>query len=254
MVAGSFSEVGADGVVLSAEEAASLGVGPGDTVELSFNRTGVVPLHVAAVYEPNGPGSDFLLDLKGWEANFVERFDSSLFVVYDAGVDPATARAAVERVSAGFPGTAVLDQTEFRDEAAAQLRGFVNLVFALLGLALLIGFFGIANTLLLSVFERTREIGLLRAIGTTRRQVRRMVTWEAVVIALFGAVLGVGIGIVFGWAIVRSLSADTEVVLAVPTVRLLATVAGAGLAGVVAAIVPARRAARMDVLRAIAYE
>ena len=218
VVAGSFSEVGADGVVLSAEEAASLGVGPGDTVELSFNRTGVVPLHVAAVYEH------------------------------------ARRSTTGSCESAGFPGTAVLDQTEFRDEAAAQLRGFVNLVFALLGLALLIGFFGIANTLLLSVFERTREIGLLRAIGTTRRQVRRMVTWEAVVIALFGAVLGVGIGIVFGWAIVRSRSADTEVVLAVPTVRLLATVAGAGLAGVVAAIVPARRAARMDVLRAIAYE
>ncbi len=254
VVAGSLSGVGPDGVVLSDEKAAELGVGPGDDVELSFNRTGPVPLRVAAVYDPQGPGSDILLDLTGWNANFVERFDSSLFVVYDPAADPTAARAAVEGVAETFPGSVVLDQTEFRDEAAAQLGGFVNLIFALLGLALLIGFFGIANTLLLSVFERTRELGLLRAIGTTRRQIRRMVTWEAVVIALFGATLGVVVGLVFGWAIVRSLSADTEIVLAVPTVRLLATVAAAGIAGVFAAVVPARRAARMNVLAAIAYE
>lgn len=251
---GSLTGVGSDGVVVSVTEAASRGLAPGDMVELSFNRTGPVPLRVAAVYDPQGPGSDFLLDMSGWDANFVERFDSSLFVVYRDGADPVTARAEVERIADGFPGTAVLDQTEFRNEAAAQLGGFVNLIFALLGLALVIGFFGIANTLLLSVFERTREIGLLRAVGATRRQVRRMVTWEAVIIALFGAVLGVAIGLVFGWAIVSSLSTDTDIVLAVPVVRLAATVAAAGAAGIVAAVVPARRAAGMNVLAAIAYE
>lgn len=254
VVAGSFDAVEADGIAVSTEEAEERGWALGDTVELTFGRTGTVPLTVEALYEVEGPGAGIYLDLEGWDANFVERTDQTVFVVFTDRNDPAGSRAAVERVAESFPGTAVLDQTEFREQAADQLNGFVLLVFALLSLALIIAFFGIANTLLLSVIERTREIGLLRAVGATRRQVRRMVTWEAVIISVFGALLGTAIGVFFGWAVVQSLSDQADIVLRIPVGQLALAVVLAGAAGVVAAIYPARRASRLDVLRAIAYE
>jgi putative ABC transport system permease protein len=254
VVEGSFQNVGADGMAVSTEEATERGWSLGDTVELTFGRTGTVPMTIGAVYALDGPGSGLYLDLAGWDANFVERTDQTLFVVFADRDRPEAAREAVEAVALDFPGTAVLDQTEFRKQATDQLNGFVLLVFALLSLALVIAFFGIANTLLLSVSERTREIGLLRAVGTTRRQIRQMVTWEAVIISVFGALLGVAIGIFFGWAVVQALGETAEIVLRIPAGQLTLAVVLAAIAGVVAAVYPARRASRLNVLQAIAYE
>jgi putative ABC transport system permease protein len=254
VLGGSFDDVGANAIAVSDEAAATYGWSLGSTAEVTFGRTGTVALRVAAVYAAEGPGADLYMSLETWNANFIERNDATVFVSFADGVDEDAARAEVEAVADGFPGSAVLDQTEFRDQAVSQLDAFVLLVYALLTLALVIGFVGIANTLLLSVYERTREIGLLRAVGTTRRQIRRMVTWEAVIIATFGAVVGTAVGLLFGWAIVIALGDQAELVFRIPVGRLALAVGAAALAGVLAAIYPARRASRLDVLRAIAYE
>jgi putative ABC transport system permease protein len=128
------------------------------------------------------------------------------------------------------------------------------LIYALLGLALVIAVLGIVNTLALSVIERTREVGLLRAIGLSRRQLRTMIRLEAIVIAVLGAVLGVGMGLVFGLALMTSLADEGLEVVQVPVGQLAAYGVAAGLVGVLAAVFPARRAARLDVLRAVATE
>ena len=124
---------------------------------------------------------------------------------------------------------------------------------ALLGLSILIALFGIANTLSLSVFERVREFGLLRA-GATRNQVRSIVRWESVLIAVLGALFGIGVGTIFGWMSVRALAEDGFSAFAFPAVQVAVGVAGAAAAGMLAALLPARRAARVDVLRAVAAE
>jgi len=124
----------------------------------------------------------------------------------------------------------------------------------LLALAIVIAVLGILNTLALSVLERTRELGLLRAVGMSRRQTKRMIRWEAVIVAVIGAALGVAVGVFFGWAVVRAI-ADTGISsLSIPLGQLVLYVVIAGLLGVLAAVFPARRAARLNVLAAIAYE
>jgi putative ABC transport system permease protein len=117
-----------------------------------------------------------------------------------------------------------------------------------------IALFGVMNTLFLSIYERTRELGLLRAVGLTRRQTRSMVRWEAVIIAVMGALFGVVIGIAFGWALQQALASEGFTELGIPGVQILVYVALAGVLGVFFAIFPARRAAKLNVLRAISYE
>jgi putative ABC transport system permease protein len=132
----------------------------------------------------------------------------------------------------------------------------LTIIYALLALAIIIALMGIANTLSLSIHERTRELGLLRAVGETRAQVRSMVRWESVVIATFGAVGGIGLGIFLGWALVQGVGAASGGlgVFALPVGRLAVVLVVGGVAGVLAGLRPARRAARLDVLRAIATE
>jgi putative ABC transport system permease protein len=130
----------------------------------------------------------------------------------------------------------------------------LGLITALLALALVIALLGITNTLALSVFERTRELGLLRAVGMSRRQARSMIRWESVIIAVIGAVLGLLVGGFFGWALVTSLADEGISEFALPAGQLIAFVVAAAVAGIIAAIPPARRAARLNVLEAIATE
>jgi putative ABC transport system permease protein len=157
-------------------------------------------------------------------------------------------------VLAAYPTATLQDQAQYK---AAQTKGYdtlMNLVYALLALAALIALIGIANTLALSVYERTRELGLLRAVGATRGQLRSMVRAEALVISVFGALEGLVLGAFFGWAVVdamRSLGA-TQVYFPVPQLLIVAVLAA--LAGLLAAIAPSRRAARLNVLQAVTTE
>ena len=161
---------------------------------------------------------------------------------------------AVEDASAEYPSASVLDRDGFKAEQAALLNQMLALIYALLGLAILIALMGIANTLALSILERTREIGLLRAVGMTRSQLRSAIRWESVIIALQGTALGLVIGLFFGWALVRALEDQGMTVFQVPYGSLLVIVVLAALAGMVAAVGPSRRAAKLDVLRAVVSE
>jgi putative ABC transport system permease protein len=134
------------------------------------------------------------------------------------------------------------------------VNGELNLMYGLLALAVIIALIGIANTLALSIYERTRELGLLRAVGATRGQLRAMVRYESLVIALFGAIEGLVLGLVFGWAIVASMRSQGVTSLVFPVTQLVVITVIAGLAGVVAAIAPSRRAARLNVLQAVTTE
>jgi putative ABC transport system permease protein len=152
-----------------------------------------------------------------------------------------------------FPTADVQTRDEFKDAQLGDLTTTLNMLYALLGLSVLVSLFGVINVLVLSVFERTREIGMLRAIGMTRRQVRRMIRYESIVTALIGAALGIGVGIFLAALATRALS-DYGIVFAVPVGALTAFVVVAIAAGMLAAILPARRASRLNVLEALQYE
>jgi len=153
-----------------------------------------------------------------------------------------------------FPTAGLFDLSEIREQIAEQTGQLLGLVFALLFFSIIIALFGIANTLGLSVLERTRELGLLRAIGMSREQVRSMVRWESVIVSVFGALLGLVVGLFFGFIFIRALGDVGLEVFSVPVVSLLVAVVLAGMAGVLAAVVPGRRASKVDVLRAVQVE
>jgi putative ABC transport system permease protein len=147
-----------------------------------------------------------------------------------------------------------MDQTAFKAERVKPVRQMLGLVYTLLALAIVIALLGIGNTLALSIFERTRELGVLRAVGMTRRQLRASIRWESVIIALQGTVLGVLIGVFFGWALVLSMKDQGISEFSIPLLSLAIVVVLAGLAGVAAAILPSRRAAKLNILHAIVSE
>jgi putative ABC transport system permease protein len=161
--------------------------------------------------------------------------------------------AALQKVLAGFPDAQVQTKGAYIDTVTEDISALLAIFYVLLALAVIVSLFGIVNTLVLSTFERTRELGLLRAVGMTRRQVRRMIRHESIIIALLGASLGIGAGLGLA-AIVTSLLADEGLAFAVPVASLAVLAVVAAFAGVLAAVLPARRASRLDVLTALAYE
>jgi putative ABC transport system permease protein len=185
---------------------------------------------------------------------FDQTQDTVDFVIPEAGADPAQVQAALTAgAERAFPTAEVLNQQELKETREEQVNQLVNLFYALLILAMVIAVFGIANTLALSIHERTRELGMLRAIGMSRRQVRTMIRYEAVITALIGAILGMALGVLFATLIAQPLK-DEGFTLSYPLGSLLALIIFAALIGVVAAIPPARRASRLDVLRSLQYE
>ena len=167
---------------------------------------------------------------------------------------PPTQRALSRELATDFPNISVLTRDEFRDDQQEQVDQFLTVLIAILALSEIIAILGIVNTLALSVFERTRELGLLRVVGMSRRQMRRMVRWESVVIAVLGGIVGLALGVLWGWAFARALEEQGVTVFSIPVVEVLLFVGGSMLAGVLAAVLPAWRASRLDVLEAIATE
>jgi putative ABC transport system permease protein len=185
---------------------------------------------------------------------FGQRQDTIDFVQTEPGADPTKVQAILTRgAEVAFPTTEVLNQQELKESREEQVDQLVNLVLALLAMAVLISLFGIANTLALSIHERTRELGMLRAIGMSRSQVRTMIRYEAVITALIGAILGMVLGLIFAALIAQPLK-DEGFTLSYPVVLLAVLLALSALAGVLAAIAPARRASRLDVLDSLQYE
>ena len=180
--------------------------------------------------------------------------DSALYVNAASGTSADTLRSRLEETVDPYPQVQVRDQADYKQLVRNQISVLLYLVYALLGLAIVIAVLGVVNTLALSVVERTREIGLLRAIGLARRQLRRMIRLESVVIAVFGAVLGLTLGLVWGVCVQQVLALQGMKALAIPWGTLIAVVVGSAVVGIVAALLPALRAARMNVLAAIAHE
>jgi putative ABC transport system permease protein len=250
---GRLEDLDTDGIAVLDTVARAKGWSVGEDVRVRFAETGEQRLTVAAIFsDTQQVGSSYLLGLPAYDANFTDRLDGRVLVTLAEGVSPGGARAALEQVTADYPTARLQDRAEYKQAQSAELDKELGLLYVLLALAVLIALLGIANTLALSVFERTRELGLLRAIGMARRQVRAMVRWESVIIALFGTCLGLVIGLFFSWAMVKAV--PDQAALTVPVGQLAAGTVVAAVAGVVAAIGPARRAARLDVLAAIATE
>jgi putative ABC transport system permease protein len=253
LIAGDFDQLTSPSVALRGSRAESLGVGVGDPVTITFARTGEQQLPVVALWDGQGIQASVLISLETFEANYTERVDAQVLIALGDGVTIEEGRTAVEAVTGEFPNVRIQDQSEFKEQAESQINLVLSLIFVLLLLSVFIALLGITNTLSISIIERTREIGLLRAVGMSRKQVRRMIRWESVIISVFGAVLGVLLGILFGWAVVRALS-DQGLLFVLPAGQLIGALFAAGVAGVVAAILPAWRASRLNVLDAIAYE
>jgi putative ABC transport system permease protein len=228
--------------------------GIGDTITVEWPATGEVDLEVAAIYSENGLIGDWVVSLDTFDANVAQQLDVFVLIKAEDGADVATVQSDLEEALAPYPNIEVQDQAAFRDKYATFLNQVLNLVTALLVFAVIIALFGVMNTLYLSIYERTRELGLLRAVGLTRRQTRAMVRWEAIIIAVMGALFGVVIGIAFGWALQQALASEGFSELGIPGGQLLIYVVFAAVLGVVFAIGPARRAAKLNVLDAIAYE
>ena len=182
----------------------------------------------------------------------VQTVDNRVLIALRDGVSPADGRRAVERAAAPFAPPDLETRAQYIESASAQVDTMLGLVYAMLVLAIVIALMGIANTLSLSITERTRELGLLRAVGQTRRQARSMVRWEAVAIAVLGAVSGIALGLFLGWGLVEAVSTNGAVSFAAPAGQLVTIVVVGAVAGVLAAVRPARRAARLDVLDALA--
>jgi putative ABC transport system permease protein len=187
-------------------------------------------------------------------AEFGQSQDLIDFVRTAPGADPARVQALLNRAAdVAFPTAEVMDQGELKESREEQIDQLVRLVLVLLALAIVVSLFGIGNTLALSIHERTRELGMLRAIGMSRRQVRTMIRYEAVITALIGAILGMALGLLFATLMAAPLR-DEGFRLSYPVGSLLLLLVFASIAGVIAAIAPARRASRLDVLEALAYE
>lgn len=242
-IEGDLDDLGADGIAISADRALEQGWTIGSLVPVTF-PTGDATFTVAAIYSDGTDwvGAEFV-DLAAFRANGGEELD---FRVYVAGDE-----SAIEAVADGYASADVLDRDAFLDDVNAQVDTMLGLFYAMLALAIVIALLGIANTLALSIFERTRELGLLRAVGMDRSQLRSAIRWEAIIIAVLGATLGLAVGTFFGWATVRAMADEGFDTLTVPYLDLAVVAGIAGVAGAVAAVLPARRAARIDVLDAL---
>jgi putative ABC transport system permease protein len=246
---GTISELGDNGIAVLDTTASDNGWKLGDTVPITFAQTGRQQFKVEAIYEQSG-FTNYVIPIAAYEKNYTDQLDFQVYVSAKGGVTPENT-AAIKQVMKQYPGPKVETRDEYKATQAAQINQFLNLVQVLLFFAIFIALFGIANTLGLSIIERRHELGLLRAVGMTRRQLRSSVRWESVIIALLGTLLGLVIGVVFAWAMVKALADQgiDKFSLAAPSLLLIVILAA--LFGVLAAAWPARRAAKLDVLASI---
>ncbi|HUG84749.1 MAG TPA: ABC transporter permease [Euzebya sp.] len=248
---GDWAAVEAGGLLVSENVATNNQMEVGDEVELTFAATGAISIPVGAIFDGANVDASWLVDEAVFDANFREPSIQSAYVTLHDGVSVSDARPAVEAALEPYPTVQLQDLDEVKQSISDQINQLLGLLNALLALSVIIALFGIVNTLGLSVLERTRELGLLRAVGGSRSQVRTMIRWESVLIAVLGAALGLVIGVLFGWMVVTSLADLGISQFVVPGGRLAVSVLIAALAGVLAAIIPARRASRIDILRSL---
>ena len=251
-------------IVLTADKARDLGLAVGDEVSAEFINTGSHTYTVGGIYDTEQEGADignFVLGLDDYDeavgggaTDNADVTDSSVFVQLDSGVSVDEVEPEIEAAVADFPTAEVQSVEEYKDAIGSQFDAILLLMLGLLALALFIALIGIANTIALSVIERTRELGLLRAVGTSRSQLRSTIRWESAIIAVFGTLLGLAVGLLGGWGFITALSDEGFTEFRIPYGQVIAVVVIAAAAGIVAALLPAWRASRMNVLDAIHTE
>jgi len=252
---GSIRNLGIDQIAVYEKVAKDKHLAVGDPVTVVFKDTGQTTFQVALIYGANPPAGNYFIAMTAYDAHVTSRLDYGVYIKKATDVSKTAALAAITTVTKDYPGVTVLDQAAFKASIAKPFDQLLGLVYALLLFAVIIAVLGIGNTLALSIYERTRELGLLRAVGMTRRQLRSTIRWESVIIALQGTLIGLGVGVFFGWALVRALATTTgTLVFSLPYRTLLAVVLLGGLLGVLAAMLPSRRAAKLDILTALTRE
>jgi putative ABC transport system permease protein len=249
-------DLGPEDAIVESQWADNNGIGVGDTVQLTsatgtqhdFQVVGSVRDRVGLVVE------SVAVPLESLRQEFDARSDQIALLDYAQGADPGATRQRVDQaLEKSFPNVEARSQSQLKADQEEQINQLLVLIYALLTLSIIVSLFGIVNTLVLTIHERTRELGMLRAIGTSRRQVRRMIRYESLVTALIGAIIGAFLGLVIAVIAVQALK-DKGFVLSIPVPVLIAVVLLAGIAGVLAAILPARRAARINVIESLQYE
>jgi putative ABC transport system permease protein len=256
MVEGAITDLTDDGIGMTDAEAEDLDVHVGDTVSVDLLGLSTLELTVQAIYDRDtlAGRAPYAITQSLSATTSTSEFDATVYVVLAEGVSIDEGKAALQPIVDRYPNADMEDRQEYIESQAATVDGFVNFIYGLLAFAVIIALFGIANTLMLSVHERTRELGLLRAVGSSRRQIRTMVRWESVIIAWLGTLLGLVIGVVLAYSLVKALEDDGIQTFKLPVVTVIVVVVLAGLFAVFAARRPAKRAAKLDILRAIAHE
>jgi len=248
-----YSQLGAEGAFIDNDYAKKHNLSVGSPIKMTVPSGALVPLVVKGIFDPPAGGSPFgtvTFSTATFDQNYDQPENLFSFVKMKGGVTDENT-AALENALKDFPNAKSQTRSEFVDNQVSFLNKILNVLYLLLALSVIVSLFGIINTLVLTVFERTREIGTLRAVGMTRRQVRRMIRYESVITALIGAALGIALGIVFAALLISRVDFIT---FSLPVGQLVIFAIAAIIVGIVAAILPARRASKLNVLEALQYE
>lgn len=260
VVEGTFTDLTDGGIAVPRSVADEEGWSIGTELPAKFLQLPEADVPIAAIYDTDLPfgftGTGIFISTDLFDRTFPtsDQVDDVVYVTLADGIDGATGLSLLQPIIDRYPTAEIQDLDQFKQERVEEISQFLLVIYALLMLALLIAVIGIVNTLLLSVHERTHEIGLVRAIGMRRGQVASSVFWEALLIALIGTTVGLVVAVFMGWAIIRALTDQGARIFAVPARDLVAVAVLAAVAGLVAALYPAFRASRLDVLDAIATE
>jgi putative ABC transport system permease protein len=254
MAAGTIAGLTSDGILVDDDEADGRGIAVGDELQFAFVDGTVRSLHVQGIYRKDDLAGPFVVSNALHESTGVDQYDFAVYLQSSADSTPVAVEAAVRAVVDEFPNAEFQSRADYIDDQTAQVDMIVNLMYGLLALAIVIALFSIANSIALSVHERTREIGLLRAVGMTRHQIGSVVRWEVVIVSLLGTLLGVILGVCFGWALSVTLRNEGLADVVVPVSTLAVAAVAAVIGSVLAAVRPSWRAAHLDVLSAISSE
>jgi putative ABC transport system permease protein len=249
MVKGSAATLAQGQILVDATVAKSDHYQVGQTLRMGFAATGVIPVVVGGFYKTNQFLGDYTISDQLLAANVDQVQDEA--IALRTVDESASTTAGLQGALSSYPNIKVETAAQFKSDQKKQLSSILAIVYALLALSIVIALIGVVNTLALSVMERTREIGLLRAVGTQRRQLKRMIRSESIIVSLIGAILGLVLGVGLGAAVVSSLTNSFITTLAVPVPTIIVVLVLAALFGVAAAVWPARRAAKLDILQAI---
>jgi putative ABC transport system permease protein len=254
VVKGTLAALGNDGVAVVDTLAASHHWQLGQAISVRFAATGTKALTLVAVYTQKVQAAPVVVGLPVYEANVASQLDTTIYVATAHGVTSTAARAALDAATAAYPTAKVETRAQYVKDQLGPINTLLGLVYVMLAFAVVVALLGISNTLALSLRERTRELGLLRAVGMARRQLRSAVRCEAAIVAGLGTLLGLVLGTGFAYALVQASHNIGIGDFSLPALQLATVAIIAGVSGVFAAGRPARRAGRLNVLEAVAAQ